>query len=627
MGNKLTGSNKAAAFVSLALAACAAALYARTFSYYFVWDDLLYLEGFQQYQGVAGAVRAVVEPFLFYPGYYRPAVMLSFVVSAEPAVQHGINVALHALNTALVFWCARALMPREVAASRSGVAAAALGALVFALHPVAVEPVAWVSGRFDTLMCSFVLGTCLAALGGELTRRRLTLACVLFFAAMCSKEAAIGLPVAMPMLLLLKWRLTGEETGVRERVRRLASPLAALALGAALYIAARLAVMQRLLFAAEEMGVTVTFSGGSVLDKLNVAALAVTAFAKLLVNPWSHSAPLHPYSYEADSGVLPQTMVVLAVVLVLFVLAALKKPRLNFPLALLSALAMLWPALHLIGIPNGENIISDRYALTPLALLAAELAAAVSAWAGRRVPVMEAGERRVLAYAWVFGLLWAGALAAYTNLTIPMWRNEMVLWDFAHRQVPASSVAYSNFIRVLMSQGRWGEAIAEAKKYLHTFPERALSPSLADLDSFMLLRAKTGDYKGAIELFEAFEKGVAEQGDMRHEVGGVYRTRAVIEGEAGNWGEALRWHEKAVQISPADVRSAFRYAEALFMNGLPEKAEEVFSRALAGSTKELAEDALEWRKGWRLPAEAAEGAGQGASASASAADSASAPAP
>ena len=587
--------------VSAVLAVCAAALYARTLSYYFVWDDLMYLEGFGQYQGLAGVVRAVAEPFFLYPSYYRPLVMLSFVVSAEPAVQHGINVLLHALNTVLVFWCARALMPREAAASRSGLAAAALGALAFAVHPVAVEPVAWVSGRFDTLMCIFVLGTCLVALGGKLTRRRLALVLVLFFAAMCSKEAAIGLPVALPLLLLLKWRLTGEEVGLREMVRRLVPLLAMLALGAALYVVMRLAVVQRL-FAGEESGVT--FAGGGVLDKLNVASLAVAAFAKLLVNPWSNSAPLHPFKYEAGSGLEVNTLIVFGGVVALLVMAAVKRPRLSFPLALLAALAMSWPVLHIIGIPqaNGGNIISDRYALAPLALLLVALAAVAATWLAQRVSVMGAGERRALVYAGVLGLLWAGALAAHTNVTIPMWRNEYVLWAFAHRQVPDSILAHKSYIKTLMMQELWGEANSQFKQFFQEHPESLSRLGVADITNWMVVRAKTGDYQGAIELFELSDNMLGNSGHVTDEnvrsVGILYRSRGIIESDIGNWQQALHWHEKSVQVSPTDVRSAFRYAQALFVTGQPEKADDVFKRALAGSTKDLAAWAEEWRKGW-----------------------------
>lgn len=574
---------------SAILAVCAAMLYACTSGYEYVWDDLTYLGEFLHYRGLAGAIRAVSEPFYLYPSYYRPLVMLSFVVSAEPWVQHGINVVLHALNVVLVFWCARALMPREVAESRTGVVSAALGALMFAVHPVCVEPVAWVSGRFDTLMSSFVLGTSLVVLDGELTRRRQVVAFVLFFAAMCCKESAVGLPVALPLLLLLKWRLGGEEAGLREMVRRLVPLLAVLALAVALYIAVRLAVVQAL-FADKA-----TFSGGSLLDKLNIAALAVAAFAKLLVNPWSHSAPLHPFTYEVGSGVLANTLVVFGCVLALFAGAALKKPRLNFPLALLAALAMVSPALHLVSFPNVGVIISDRYALAPLALLLAALSAAIGAWLARRMSAMGAGERRVLVYAGVFVLLWAGALAAHTHVTIPMWRNEYVLWGVAHRQVPDSDWARKKYIEALLAANLLHEANAEVERLRAKGGFENLE--LETLINLMVLRANAGDYQGALDLFVQVDEGELAAAHPR-EQGIFYGARGMIECNAEHWELALEYLEKAVQISPENQRISFWYAHALFMNGQQEKAEEVFGRALAGSTGGLTAWAVEWRKTW-----------------------------
>lgn len=594
-------TNKKRFMFAAALFFCAGALYVRTLWADYVWDDMMYLGGFHHYQGLAGVARAVVEPFFLLPMYYRPLVMLTFTVSQEPSVQHAINVVLHALNVVLVFYCALVLMPRDVAESRAGLLAAAFGAFAFAVHPLAVEAVAWVSGRFDTLMCSFVLGTCMTALGGELSRRRLWAVFAFFAAAMFSKEAAIGLPVALPFLLLLKWRLAGIDLSARKQAGQLAALLAVLALAVVLYVAARLVVVQEL-FAGNY---PVAFRSDHILDKLNIAALAVVEFAKLMVNPWSHSALLHPFKYEAGRGLLWQVAVVIIAVIVLFVLAFLKrKPGLNFPLSLLAALAMTWPTLHLISIPNVGNIISDRYALAPLALLLAGLAAVAASWFLRRLPSMNSRERRVPLYVGAVCLLWMLALVAHSHATIPLWRNENSLWAFAYRQVPESDIAHKNYIKSLMIQERWEEADADLKKYFVEHPEAFENMEIADITNWMVIRAKSGDYEGALEVFGLFEREFSEarlavMNDVRT-VGVLYRARGIIEGDAGHWSQALSWHEKAVQVSPTDMRSVFQYAHALFMNGQPEKADEFFSRALAGSTKDVADWAQDWRRNWTL---------------------------
>ena len=178
----------------------------------------------------------------------------------------------------------------------------------------------------------------------------------------------MGLPVALPLMLLLKRRLAGEGVSDKGQCVQLAWLWGALGLAVALYAAVRLAVMPVLLPASNSAEAAV-FGADNLSDKLNVMALAATAFVKLFVNPWSHSAPLHPLHYEKSGALLGQTVAVINVVLLLVVLAATKKPKANFPLALLAALAMSWPALHVMDMYNRDNIISDRYALAPLALL------------------------------------------------------------------------------------------------------------------------------------------------------------------------------------------------------------------------------------------------------------------
>ena len=105
---------------------------------------------------------------------------------------HALCLALHAMNTLLVFLLARRLLadPR----------AAAVGAALFALHPLQVEPVVWVSGLKDVLCGSFCLGALLALARAdqEATRGRRAWfagATALYVLALLTKPAAVALPV------------------------------------------------------------------------------------------------------------------------------------------------------------------------------------------------------------------------------------------------------------------------------------------------------------------------------------------------------------------------------------------------------------------------------------------------
>ena len=83
----------------------------------------------------------------------------------HPAGLHGLNVALYAAGCALLHRLALAMkLPPQVALA---------AALLFAVHPIHVEPVAWISARKDCLMLPLVAGACLSWLRGDL-RGRLT---------------------------------------------------------------------------------------------------------------------------------------------------------------------------------------------------------------------------------------------------------------------------------------------------------------------------------------------------------------------------------------------------------------------------------------------------------------------
>ena len=85
---------------------------------------------------------------------YLPLHLLSYAVEAElwglsPKVFHTTNVALHVLNCALLFIVLRRMRISETAAMAAS--------LIFALHPVQVESVAWISERKTLLSMTFLL--------------------------------------------------------------------------------------------------------------------------------------------------------------------------------------------------------------------------------------------------------------------------------------------------------------------------------------------------------------------------------------------------------------------------------------------------------------------------------------
>ncbi len=170
-----------------------------------VWDDQVVIAKNPLVASLD--VRGIFSTAYWYPDpkltdLYRPVTVLSFAFNHKiggvaPFIYHLTNVILHALNSVLAF-----LLLRRLTRNRSLSLAAAL---IFALHPIHSEAVAWVSGRAELLACFFMLSAWWVSLtdasAGPSQARgsaflRWVAAAVLYLLALLSKESAlVFLPV------------------------------------------------------------------------------------------------------------------------------------------------------------------------------------------------------------------------------------------------------------------------------------------------------------------------------------------------------------------------------------------------------------------------------------------------
>lgn len=164
----------------------------------FVWDDaghitapaLRSLEGLCRIWVDIGATQQ------YYPAVHSLFWLQAAVWGDDPLGYHLVNIALHS-TSAFLFWIALRII---------GAPGAALAALIFALHPVHVESVAWISELKNTLSAVFFLAAAVAYLKFDDARsgRYYTLALVAFCFALLSKTVTASFPAAM--LAVLWWR-------------------------------------------------------------------------------------------------------------------------------------------------------------------------------------------------------------------------------------------------------------------------------------------------------------------------------------------------------------------------------------------------------------------------------------
>ncbi len=207
----------AGAWARLGVCAAVAWVYAPVWRAGFIWNDSDYVTA-PALRSLGGLWRIWTElgaTEQYYPVLHSWFWVQQWIFGDAPAGYHVVNVALHALAAGLF-----ALVLRRLAVPGAWFAAA-----VFALHPVAVESVAWISEQKNTLSLAFYLAAALAWLRFEERRapRDYAVASALFALALLSKSVTATLPAA---LLVVAWWRRGRIEWTRD-VRPLAPWFAA----------------------------------------------------------------------------------------------------------------------------------------------------------------------------------------------------------------------------------------------------------------------------------------------------------------------------------------------------------------------------------------------------------------
>ena len=202
IAERLLSSRSRAWLFGLLLAAVTIFMYQPAWNGGFIWDDDAYVTNNELLTAPDGLRRIWFS--LDSPSQYFPLVYSTFRIEhalwgLNPTGYHWVNLLLHIVN-ALLVW--RVL-------ARLNVPGAWLAGAIFALHPVQVESVAWITERKNVLMGFFFLLTLLAwvAFVDERTKRPWRfygLALILYVLALSAKTTACTLPAALLLILWLQ---------------------------------------------------------------------------------------------------------------------------------------------------------------------------------------------------------------------------------------------------------------------------------------------------------------------------------------------------------------------------------------------------------------------------------------
>ena len=540
-----------AAPVALLLFALTAAAFAGAVGGGFLLlDDTLYV-GNEVVQGGltwGGARLALTRSFA---ANWHPLTWLSLMLDAElfgtdPRGYHLVNVLLHATNAALFFL----LLARLTGRLRTSALAAAL----FAVHPLRVESVAWVSERKDVL--ALCLGL-LALLAYDRYARRAGVARhVAVTVALALGLMAKATLVVWPLLMLVldAWPLGRLPLARADRPRLLRA--AAALVREKLPWVALCAAASFFTYFAQAHGGTVTFDAQPLGFRLTNAAWALTAYLRAAVWP-ADLVSYYPFRERAlsDPAVLGSLLAATAVTL-LVVRRARRAPWLAAGWCWY--LAALVPVIGLV--PIGSHAMADRYTYVPL--LGPVIALCWALPGGRAA--LPGGRRGAAAAAAVA----VAVLAAMARAQTAHWKDDVTFFTRLNALVPDNPVGYNALGYVQVRAGRHDEA---ERLFLESLRR---NPRYYQAHLF-LARLYQGTGRAA-EAREHYRRALELDGRDAS----VQSTLGLLLLEDGKPAEALRHLEAVVFLEPELAEAHNNLGVALARLGRTAEAAAHFERAV-----------------------------------------------
>lgn len=491
----------------------------------FLWDDAAHLT-YPHLRSLSGLGRIWTEPGTtqqYYP-LTHSVFWLEYKMWGDSTTgYHWVNIVLHACSALLVVKILRQLK----------VCGAWLAAACFALHPIQVESVAWISELKNTLSGVLYLGALLAWLNFDLTRRNSNYiaALGLYLLALMSKTVVASLPGA---LLVIVWWQRGSISFKRDVLPLI--PFFAAGIAAGLFTA----WVERTYLGANGSDYQFT-----IVERFLIAGRDVWFYLGKLVWPADLAFMYGRWNISQTSWwqyLFPGAVVMMLAVLIL------RRWR-GALAAMLFFCGTLFPALGFFNVfPFRFSLVADHFqylaGLGPMTLVAAGLS---------RNPLLSLHLKPVMAR--MAGVLLVLMLGGLTWSHSKMYSSEESLWRDTVQMSPDSWMAQFSYGKLLLEAGQADAAT------LHLLEAVRLKPDVPnawnDLGKAYALQGKLDE---ALAMFTRAVTLNPRSSEAHYNLGHA----CLLEGKTA---EARAQLSEALQLKPSDVEVKRDLARALLSSG------------------------------------------------------------
>jgi len=423
----------------------------------FVYDDSAYVT--ENKNVLPGLTRqSIVWAFTHsHVGNWHPVTSISHLLDCQlfgpnPLGHHLVNLLLHITNSLLLYW----ILKKMTGATWPSAFAAA----VFALHPLRVESVAWVSERKDLLSGLFWMLT-IAAYTGYAGRTNVTnylLVVLTFSLALMSKPMVVTLPFVL--LLLDYWPLGRFEKRFNGAQKNTAYCKTAMRLTLEkIPLLVPAAVVSTVTFLIQKSsGALFTLQTLPISTRIANALVCYVSYLGKMIWP-RHLAVLYPHPLgNPPAWQVVISLLILAGISILVIYSA--RHRRYLLTGWLWYLGTLVPVIGLVQV--GSQAMADRYTYLPSIGINI-----IVAWGIAEIPAKWSNKKTAAA---VLTAITLSALIVCTRLQVRHWENKITLYGHAVSVTKKNYMMHNNYGTALCEAARFDEAVEQYKQAVQIKP-------------------------------------------------------------------------------------------------------------------------------------------------------------
>lgn len=554
-------------------------VFIQTTKYEFLaYDDNEYVT---QNEHVSSGLTAANIQWAFMHSYvsnWHPLTWISHMIDVEihgmnPGGHHQTNLLIHILNTILLF----VILFRIT----GGWGKSFFVAAVFAVHPLHVESVVWISERKDLLSLFFMLLALWVYI--SYTKKpgikRYAVVLLLFACGLMSKQMLMSFPFVL--LILDYWPLSRMTSGGRQKTVQIAS-LKNLFVEKIPFFVLSLASGVIAMFTQSGGGAIGSLSAYPISSRISNAVIAYQSY--LVKTLWPEGLSVH-YPYEKNPHIIPVLMALLILAGITFIAVRLWRKAPYFIAGWLWYVVMLIPVIGLVQI--GQQSRADRYTYIPLIGLLI-----IVGWGFphllsllrrmRKKPIFKGALAGAVVIAVALSALAARGQAEY-------WKNSESLFKHSLAVTTNNAVMHSKLALYFMDQGRLDEAIGQYEEALRIDPlsfeshnnlgniynaRNRLAEAIAQYQAAIKINPRSAEARNnsgvALNKLGRSQEALArylEALSLKSDYPEAHHNIASLYGKMGNLEKAIYHDSQAVSLRPHYAEAHYNLAVSLYMKG------------------------------------------------------------